>query len=112
MALTYNMNILQGLAAPKTYCVTLNRAQDIDSARILKRIVYHHPLFTSAAVAAQRRHGELNGAQRTYYCGAYWGWGFHEDGVVSALAAVRDFESRRTGESAAPRREPALQDAQ
>ena len=86
--------------------------EDIDPARILKRIVYHHPLFTSAAVDAQRRHSELNGAQRTYYCGAYWGWGFHEDGVVSALTAVRDFESRRTRECLAPRHEePAMQDA-
>jgi predicted NAD/FAD-binding protein len=112
VALTYNMNILQSLAARQTYCVTLNRAHDIDPARILKRIVYHHPLFTSAAVAAQRRHAEINGAQRTYYCGAYWGWGFHEDGVVSALAALRDFESRRTGESVTARRESAMQDAQ
>ena len=99
VALTYNMNILQSLAARETYCVTLNRTKDIDPARILKRLVYHHPLFTPAAVAAQERQSELNGVgrtgHRTYFCGAYWRFGFHEDGVVSALAALRDFNSRR-----------------
>jgi predicted NAD/FAD-binding protein len=100
VALTYNMNILQGLDARDTYCVTLNRSADIDPARILKRLVYHHPLFTPEAVAAQKRHGELNGARRTYYCGAYWRFGFHEDGVASALAALRDFQSRCSEERA------------
>jgi predicted NAD/FAD-binding protein len=94
VALTYNMNILQSLPARETYCVTLNRTDAIDPARILKRLVYHHPLFTREAVAAQKRQAELNGARRTYYCGAYWGFGFHEDGVVSALAALRDFQAR------------------
>jgi predicted NAD/FAD-binding protein len=98
VALTYNMNILQSLAARETCCVTLNRTQDIDPDRVLKRLVYHHPLFTPAAVAAQARHSELNGVQRTYYCGAYWRFGFHEDGVVSALAALRDFQSRVSDE--------------
>ncbi len=93
VALTYNMNILQRLAAPETLCVTLNRTEAIDPARILKRMVYHHPLYTPAAVAAQSRHRELNGARRTYYCGAYWGFGFHEDGVASALAALGHFRA-------------------
>lgn len=92
VALTYNMNILQSLAARETYCVTLNRTRDIDPGRILKRITYHHPLFTPEAVAAQARQRELNGARRTYYCGAYWRYGFHEDGVASALSAVDHFE--------------------
>ena len=91
VALTYNMNLLQGLRARETYCVTLNRTRDIAPERILKRLVYHHPLFTPAAVAAQARQRELNGARRTFYCGAYWRFGFHEDGVVSALDAVRHF---------------------
>ncbi|MBC7802454.1 MAG: FAD-dependent oxidoreductase [Candidatus Parcubacteria bacterium] len=90
VALTYNMNILQDLDVPETLCVTLNRGDAIDPARILKRITYHHPLFTPAAVAAQARHRLLNGG-RTYYCGAYWRFGFHEDGVVSALDALRHF---------------------
>jgi predicted NAD/FAD-binding protein len=91
VALTYNMNILQRLQATQTFCVTLNRSEAIDPARVLKRIVYHHPLYTPAAVAAQGRQRELNGARRTYYCGAYWRFGFHEDGVVSALEALRHF---------------------
>ncbi|MCB1054341.1 MAG: FAD-dependent oxidoreductase [Acidobacteria bacterium] len=89
VAVTYDMNILQGLDAPETFCVTLNRDDGIDPERILKRIAYAHPVYTSAAEAAQRRHGEVNGRRRTYFCGAYWGNGFHEDGVVSALAVVR-----------------------
>jgi predicted NAD/FAD-binding protein len=91
VALTYNMNILQRLDAPETLCVTLNRREAIDPARILKRITYRHPLYTPAAVAAQARQRELNGARRTYYCGAYWRFGFHEDGVVSALEALCHF---------------------
>jgi predicted NAD/FAD-binding protein len=93
VALTYNMNILQRLQAPQTFCVTLNRSEAIDPARVLKRIVYHHPLYTPAAVAAQSRQRKLNGARRTYYCGAYWRFGFHEDGVVSALEALAHFRS-------------------
>ena len=92
VALTYNMNILQGLTSRHTLCVTLNRSDAIDPARILKRITYQHPLFTPQGVAAQRRHHEISGVQRTHYCGAYWGFGFHEDGMVSALQAFRRFE--------------------
>jgi len=92
VALTYNMNILQGLTSRHTFCVTLNRGDAIDPARVLKRITYHHPLFTPQGIAAQRRHHEISGVHRTHYCGAYWRYGFHEDGVVSALQAVQRFE--------------------
>jgi predicted NAD/FAD-binding protein len=92
VALTYNMNILQHLDAPEPFLVTLNRTDAIDPARIVKRLVYHHPLFTREGVAAQARHAEVNRGRRTYYCGAYWRNGFHEDGVASALEAVRHFE--------------------
>jgi len=92
VALTYNMNVLQRLDAPEPLLVTLNRAEAIDPARVIKRITYHHPLYTPAAVAAQGRQRELNGAVRTYYCGAWWRNGFHEDGVVSALQALAHFE--------------------
>jgi predicted NAD/FAD-binding protein len=88
---TYNMNILQGLAAPCQFLVTLNHETGIDPAKVLRRIRYRHPEYTVAAVAAQRRRGEVNGINRTWFCGAYWGNGFHEDGVVSALAVARDF---------------------
>lgn len=86
---TYHMNRLQGLTAPRELCVTLNHTEAIDPASILTRITYHHPVFSPAAIAAQQRHGEINGSRRTFYCGAYWGFGFHEDGVNSALTASR-----------------------
>lgn len=89
---TYNMNMLQNLpGAPETFCVTLNRTRRIDPAKILRRFTYDHPLYTPESVAAQARHGEISGVRRTHYCGAYWGYGFHEDGVRSALAAVTYF---------------------
>ncbi len=83
--ITYNMNMLQTLASDQTYCVTLNRAPAIDPARVLLRLEYHHPVYTCASVAAQQRHAEISGRRRTHFCGAYWGYGFHEDGVNSAL---------------------------
>jgi len=92
VALTYNMNILQGLKSRNTFCVTLNRTGAIDPRRVLKRLTYDHPLFTSRGVAAQQRHREISGVRRTHYCGAYWRNGFHEDGIVSALQAVQWFE--------------------
>jgi len=91
---TYNMNILQRIRAPHTFCVTLNRSADIDPAKLLKRLTYHHPVYTPEGLEAQSRHAEVNGADRAYFCGAYWRYGFHEDGVVSALAALEHFEQR------------------
>ena len=91
------MNILQSLRSKHTFCVTLNRTDAIDPARIIQRIEYHHPLFTPAGVAAQARQQEVNGVNRTYFCGAYWRNGFHEDGVVSALNALRDFRASLGG---------------
>jgi predicted NAD/FAD-binding protein len=91
-ALTYHMNILQQLDLPVPLLVTLNRTEAIDPARVLARMHYDHPLFTTASVAAQARHRELNGARNTYFCGAWWRNGFHEDGVASAEAAVSHFE--------------------
>jgi len=91
VALTYNMNILQRLDAPTPFLVTLNRTEAIDPDRIIKRITYHHPLYTPASVAAQARHREIDGANATYYCGAWLRNGFHEDGVASALAAMAHF---------------------
>ena len=88
---TYNMNRLQGLDAGKTYCVTLNRRDVINADRILGSYAYEHPLFTAEGLRAQARHGEISGVGRTHYCGAYWGYGFHEDGVKSALAVCRYF---------------------
>lgn len=94
VTLTYNMNILQGLDAPEQFCVTLNNRDSIKPERILDTIDYTHPVFDQKAVNAQARHKEINGPNRTYYCGAYWRYGFHEDGVLSALVAVDHFRKR------------------
>ncbi len=90
-ALTYDMNILQGIDAPVTFCVSLNQTALIDPAQILARFEYAHPQYSLAAVAAQARQGELQGPLHSYYCGAYWANGFHEDGVLSALNVARHF---------------------
>jgi len=91
VTLTYNMNILQGLDASEQYCVTLNNTDAIDPEKIIRVIQYGHPIFTGRAVTAQGRHRAINGDRRTYYCGAYWRYGFHEDGVVSAIDALNHF---------------------
>jgi len=91
VAVTYDMNILQTLPAAETYCVTLNRTSDIAPERILQRFTYHHPVVTMAGTRAQARHAEISGRHRTHYCGAYWGDGFHEAGVSSALTVGRRF---------------------
>ncbi len=83
--LTYNINILQGLQSPETFCVTLNSTAAIDPDKILGRFSYSHPVFTRAGIAAQQRWEDVNGPRRTWFCGAYWRNGFHEDGVASAL---------------------------
>ena len=93
-ALTYNMNILQGLPVKDQFCVTLNNTDAVDPRKIIKRMVYDHPVYTTESVAAQQRHGEINGINRTYFVGAYWRHGFHEDGVVSALRALGYFKER------------------
>ncbi|MFK8018420.1 MAG: NAD(P)/FAD-dependent oxidoreductase [Pseudomonadales bacterium] len=86
--LTYNMNILQGIEADKTFCVTLNGDDLLDEREVLGRYSYSHPEFSEGAVAAQELWRGLNGKRNTWYCGAYWGNGFHEDGVTSALRVV------------------------
>ncbi len=96
VSVTYNMNILRGLNAPETFCVTLNDNGRIDPARIIQRMRYAHPVYTRAGVAAQKQHSAINGTRRTYYCGAYWGFGFHEDGIVSALNALENFQQGST----------------
>jgi predicted NAD/FAD-binding protein len=89
---TYNMNILQSLDGPETFCVTLNAAGAIDPDRVIGRVTYDHPMMTQAGVAARARRAEVSGPNRTHYCGAYWGNGFHEDGVVSGLDVAREVE--------------------
>jgi predicted NAD/FAD-binding protein len=105
---TYWMNNLQRLRAEREYLLTLNRSEEIDPAKVLRRFEYDHPVYTAAGVAAQARHAEISGVRRTHYCGAYWGWGFHEDGVVSALRACAGIvpgtvaEERRVPDHGAP----------
>ncbi len=91
VAVTYNMNILQSLTASRQFCVTLNRTEAIDPAKIIRRIVYHHPVYNARSIDAQKQHAAVNGVNNTYFCGAYWGYGFHEDGVNSALRVAKYF---------------------
>jgi uncharacterized protein len=87
--LTYRLRSLQGIESAHEILVTLNRDDAIRDEQVLGRFDYAHPVFDRPAIAAQRRHEELNGQRRTWFCGAYWGFGFHEDGVQSALTVCR-----------------------
>jgi predicted NAD/FAD-binding protein len=90
--LTYNMNILQGISAPETFCLTLNDTDAINPHKILGRFTYAHPVFSVAGMQAQQRWAEINGQRNTWYCGAYWRNGFHEDGVYSALRVANQMD--------------------
>ena len=82
---SYCMNLLQSLDSPEPFVVTLNRSADIAADKIIARMRYQHPVYTHASVAAQSRRHEINGVDRIWYAGAYWGFGFHEDGLRSAV---------------------------
>ena len=88
---TYYMNMLQSLNIPRNICVSLNIEEHIDPKKIYKKIIYQHPVFTSEAILAQKRHKEIDGVDKIHFCGAYWGSGFHEDGVISALSVCKSF---------------------
>ncbi|HWU76491.1 MAG TPA: FAD-dependent oxidoreductase [Rhodanobacter sp.] len=109
---SYCMNLLQGIASPDPFVVTLNRSEAIDPDKVLARMRYHHPVYTRASVQAQTRKAEIQGWRRTWFAGAYWGWGFHEDGMRSAVdvAAALGVHWPLGTESmpAAQRREPEL----
>jgi uncharacterized protein len=85
---TYHLNRLQALREPVDYCVTLNQTTRIGAGHELRRMTYEHPVYTHESLAAQGRLPSLQGERHTYYCGAYHGWGFHEDGCVSGLRAA------------------------
>jgi uncharacterized protein len=85
---TYYMNMLQNLDTPEPLLVTLNCTDRINPSKILQKRLYHHPVYTPASLAAQKRRAEINGKNFTYFVGAYWGWGFHEDGAKSAQEVV------------------------
>ncbi len=104
---TYWMNNLQRLPRGRDYFLTLNRGDEVDPEKVLRRLTYEHPVFTREGLQAQGRHAEVSGvANRTHFCGAYWGWGFHEDGVVSGLRAARALGCEV--EIAAPRKRASL----
>ncbi len=82
---SYHLNRLQNLSTPEQFCVTLNPNGDVDEARVIRRMTYSHPLYNRDAIRAQGQWAEVSGVNRTHFCGAYWFYGFHEDGVRSAL---------------------------
>ncbi|MDF5484519.1 FAD-dependent oxidoreductase, partial [Vibrio parahaemolyticus] len=101
-SLTYNMNILQHIQSEHTFCVTLNSTEQINSNKVLRSFTYHHPVFTTESIAAQQRKDEIQGKQSTWFCGAYWYNGFHEDGVRSALDVVKELEEKYREQNVVP----------
>ncbi|XQW83379.1 NAD(P)/FAD-dependent oxidoreductase [Thalassotalea piscium] len=91
-SVTYNMNILQGLNSKHTFCVTLNQKEAIDPQKILKEFTYHHPVFTSGSINAQKQREIICGKRNTHFAGAYWHSGFHEDGIRSAVEVAQRFD--------------------
>lgn len=91
-SVTYNMNILQGLNCEHTFCVTLNQREAIDASKILREFTYHHPVFSTESIKAQKQRLTICGKQHTHYVGAYWYSGFHEDGVRSAVDIGQRFD--------------------
>jgi uncharacterized protein len=93
--LTHHLNRLQSLPGHEQFFVTLNLVERIDPRLVIKRVTYAHPVYTPDGIDAQRRVAEISGPEgRTHFCGAYWGWGFHEDGVSSALRVAESFGAR------------------
>lgn len=86
---SYCMNLLQGIESPDPFIVTLNRTAAIDPDKVLRRMSYDHPVYSTASVAAQQRKPEIQGRRHTWFAGAYWGWGFHEDGMRSAVEVAQ-----------------------
>ena len=91
VAVTYIMNILQRLHTPETFCVSLNLDARIDPSKVLKKMTYDHPVFTPEATQAQSRWSEISGKNRTHFAGAYWSFGFHEDGAKSGIRVAKSF---------------------
>ena len=91
MSVTYDLNRLQRLGLAGPLCLTLNPNCDIDASKVLGRFDFEHPVFSLESVRSQQRFDQINGRRGVSFCGAYWGYGFHEDGVNSALAVTRPF---------------------
>ena len=92
-SLTYNMNILQNLKTEVPLLVTLNPLQKINKKKIIKTLSYAHPQYSLRSIEAQSKYHLISGVNRTSFAGAYWGNGFHEDGVKSALDAIQQFNA-------------------
>jgi predicted NAD/FAD-binding protein len=92
VAVTYDMNILQSIGAPEELCVSLNLATAINVDKIQRRYIYHHPVYNPESLSARQSHSEISGVNRTHFAGAYWGYGFHEDGVRSAVEVCKHFK--------------------
>ena len=91
---TYNMNILQGIESNSTFCVSLNAQKHINPEKIIKKFIYAHPQLNAKSIQSQHRWSQINGENRSWFCGAYWGNGFHEDGVISARRVVQSIENK------------------
>ena len=89
--MTYELNRLQRLGVARPTLFDAQSDEEIDPAKCFSGLSLPIPFFPSKSIESQRRFNEINGVNRVSYCGAYWGYGFHEDGVNSALAVVRDF---------------------
>ena len=98
VSVTYNLTTLQNIPTDTQFLVTLNGSKAIDPDKIIQRISYEHPVFNLESMAAQQRWADINGVQRTWYCGAYWGYGFHEDGVNSAIRVLTGMETLDSSE--------------
>ncbi len=106
-SVTYDLSRLQNLDSASPILLTLNETSNIDPAKILRKFVYQHPCYSRESIAAQRRFKEINGRRGAHFCGAYWGHGFHEDGVNSALAVARHFGIDFESCTAASTKEPS-----
>jgi predicted NAD/FAD-binding protein len=93
-SLCYDMSILQGISSADEFIVSLNQQEWIDTDKTIGEYIYHHPVYSPEVPAAQKRYAEISGVNRTHFCGAYWGYGFHEDGVKSGLAACTYFDKK------------------
>lgn len=96
-AVTYWMDNLQGIETPRPYFLTLNRTDAIDKNLVHRSFVYDHPIFSTETVRAQERHGEIDGVDGIHFCGAYWRYGFHEDGMQSALTTLGNLKEQLQG---------------
>ena len=92
-SLTYHMNRLQALPCAENYCVTLNATSYIDRTKVLRKATFYHPVYDLSAIRAQQRWSEISGQNRTHFCGAYWFYGFHEDGLNSARRVARALDA-------------------